>query len=372
MKILVTGAAGFIGSHLVERLLKDGHEVTGVDCFDVYYSRSQKEKNLIPVLLNPRFKLVEDNLNTMALVSVLKGVEAVYHLAGQPGVRGSWGSSFHRYIANNIQTTQRLLEECKALKIKRFIYASSSSVYGDAGEVLSETMRCQPRSPYGVTKLAAENLCQLYHQEYKVPTVSMRFFSVYGPGQRPDMAFHRFCQNIFHEAALTIYGDGRQVRDYTYVGDVAEILAAALTCDAALGQVVNLGGGSPATLLETVSLLEEISGKNCAKTFLERQKGDVFSTRADTTKLESLFGVKPKTSLKEGLARQWEWMQKFVQGEDDERSIRATVQPIGEVDEVALAESKADGKALKKARRRSKEAKASAQAELPSEGEKAE
>lgn len=367
MKILVTGAAGFIGSHLVARLLQDGHEVIGVDCFDIYYSRGQKEKNLIPVLLNPRFKLVEDNLNTMALVSVLKGTEAVYHLAGQPGVRGSWGSSFHRYVANNLQATQRLLEECKALRIKRFIYASSSSVYGDVGEVLSEDMHCQPRSPYGVTKLAAEDLCQLYHQEYKVPTVSFRFFSVYGPGQRPDMAFHRFCQNIFHEAALTIYGDGRQVRDYTYVDDITEILSAALTCDEALGQVINLGGGSPATLLETVNLLEEISGKTCAKTFLERQKGDVFSTRADTTKLERIFGTKPKTSLREGLAREWEWMQKFVQGEDDERTIKAGVQPILEVDEKALAESKAEGKAMKKAHRKVKGAKASAQTELPSD-----
>lgn len=353
MKVLVTGCAGFIGSHLVERLLKDGHEVMGVDNFDVYYSRSQKEKNLMTVLLHPNFKLVEDNLATMALVKVLKGTEAVIHLAAQPGVRGSWGSSFHRYVTNNIQVTQRLLEESKGNKLKRFVYASSSSVYGDVGEVLSEDSRTQPRSPYGVTKLAAENLCQLYHQEYKMPTVSLRFFSVYGPGQRPDMAFHRFCQSIIHEAALTIYGDGKQVRDFTYVDDVVEIVAAALTADVT-GQVVNVGGGSPATLSEAITLLEEISGQTFQKTFLERQRGDVLATRADTAKLERLFGMKPKISLREGLAREWEWMQKFVQNEDEEQAIKATVQPITGVDEAVIAEAKADKRAGKKAARKAK------------------
>jgi UDP-glucose 4-epimerase len=226
-------------------------------------------------------------------------------------------------------------------------------------------MHCQPRSPYGVTKLAAEDLCQLYHQEYRVPTVSLRFFSVYGPGQRPDMAFHKFCLNILHEAALTIYGDGRQVRDYTYIDDIVEVLAAALSNDQAVGQVVNLGGGSPATLLEAVALLEGISGRTVPKTFLERQKGDVLSTRADTAKLERLFGFKPRVSLAEGLAREWEWMEKFVLGEDEERAIKASVQPITDVDEGALADAKADAKAHKKAKRKQREAKASGQTEMP-------
>jgi nucleoside-diphosphate-sugar epimerase len=369
MKVLVTGCAGFIGSHVVERLLKEGHEVMGVDSFDVYYSRSQKEKNLMPVLLHPKFKLVEDNLSTMALVKVLKGTEAVVHLAAQAGVRGSWGSSFHRYITNNIQVTQKLLEESKANKLKRFVYASSSSVYGDiqpqtGGEIalLNEEIMCKPRSPYGVTKLAAENLCQLYHQEYKMPTVSLRFFSVYGPGQRPDMAFNRFCHSILHDAALTIYGDGKQVRDFTYVDDVVEIIAASVTSEAAVGQVVNVGGGSPCSLMEAVALLEEISGKACAKTFLERQKGDVLSTCADTAKLEKIFGLKPKTPLREGLARQWDWMQKFVQAEDDEQAIKAQVQPITGVDEAALAEAKADERAGKKAAKKAAKAGKAAKA----------
>jgi len=357
MKVLVTGAAGFIGSHVVARLLKEGHDVVGVDNFDIYYSRGQKEKNLMPVLLHPKFKLIEDNLATMALVTVLKGTEAIIHLAAQPGVRGSWGPSFHRYVTNNIQVTQRLLEESKGSKLKRFVNASSSSVYGDVGEVLHEEMRIQPKSPYGVTKLAAEHLCQLYNIEYKMPTVSLRFFSVYGPGQRPDMAFHRFCQNILRDAPMTIYGDGQQVRDFTYVDDVAEIITAALTADV-VGQVVNVGGGSPATLLEAAAILEEVSGKNAPKTFLERQKGDVFSTRADTAKLERLFGTKPRTSLREGLAREWEWMKKFVQSGDEEIAIKAAVQPITDVDQAALAESKADEKAAKKAARKAKSGKA--------------
>lgn len=179
------------------------------------------------------------------------------------------------------------------------------------------------------------------------------------------MAFHKFCQNMIHEAALTIYGDGRQVRDYTYIDDIVEALAAALVNDQAVGEVVNLGGGSPATLLEAVTLLERISGKSVAKTFLERQKGDVLSTSADTAKLERIFGSKPKVSLEEGLARQWEWMQKFVLGEDEEKAIKATVQPITEVDDQALAEAKADAKAHKKTKRKQKEAKASGQTEIP-------
>jgi UDP-glucose 4-epimerase len=364
MKILVTGCAGFIGSHVVERLLKEGHEVMGVDNFEIFYSRAQKEKNLYQTLLHPQFKLVEDNLATMALVKVLKGTEAVVHLAGQPGVRGSWGSSFHRYVTNNLQVTQRLLEESKGNKLKRFVYASSSSVYGDIappeGEstaVLNEEMACRPRSPYGVTKLAAENLVQLYHQEYKLPTVCLRFFSVYGPGQRPDMAFNRFCHSILHDAAMTIYGDGKQVRDFTYVEDVVEIVAASLGNSEAVGQIVNVGGGSPATLMEAVTMLEEISGKACPKTYLERQKGDVFSTRADTRKLEKIFGVKPRTPLREGLAREWEWLKQYVEAEDEEQAIKAQIQPITGVDHAAIEAAKVDEKQAKKAARKEKASK---------------
>ncbi len=352
MKILVTGCAGFIGSHVVERLLKDGHEITGVDDFDTYYSRSQKEKNLMGVLLDPRFKLVEDNLSEMALVKVARNQEAVVHLAAQPGVRASWGAQFHRYLVNNVTVTQKLLEEVKGQKLRRFVYASSSSVYGDLGGVLSESQALSPRSPYGVTKLAAEHLVQLYHKEYKLPTVALRFFSVYGPRQRPDMAFMKFCQSLVNEAPLTIYGDGQQVRDFTFVRDVAEVVAQSLTNDAAVGEVVNVGGGSPATLEEAIGLLLEASGKTAGRHMLEKQKGDVRETRADTAKLERIFGFKPQVGLREGIRLEWEWASAFLSNELEEQAIKAQVQPITGVDAADIEAAKADAKALAKAKRK--------------------
>lgn len=357
MKILVTGCAGFIGSHVVERLLKDGHEVTGVDDFDTYYSRSQKEKNLMGVLLNPHFKLVDDNLAEMALVKVARGQEAVVHLAAQPGVRASWGSQFNRYLVNNVSVTQKLLEEVKGQKLHRFVYASSSSVYGDIGGALSEDRALCPRSPYGVTKLAAEHLVQLYHQEYKLPTAALRFFSVYGPRQRPDMAFMKFCQNLVNEAPLTIYGDGKQIRDFTFVTDVAEVVVQALTNDAVVGEIVNVGGGTPATLEEAIGFLQEVSGLTAGRHFLEKQKGDVRETRADTVKLEKIFGFKPQVDLKEGLKREWEWASSFMSAEAEEMAIKAQAQPITGVDAADLAAAKEDAKALAKAKRKVESAK---------------
>ena len=357
MKILVTGCAGFIGSHVVERLLKDGHEVTGVDDFDNYYSRSQKEKNLMGVLLNPHFKLVEDNLSEMALVKVARNQEAVVHLAAQPGVRASWGSQFNRYLVNNVSVTQKLLEEVKGQKLHRFVYASSSSVYGDIGGVLSEDRALSPRSPYGVTKLAAEHLVQLYHQEYKLPTAALRFFSVYGPRQRPDMAFMKFCQNLVNDAPLTIYGDGQQVRDFTFVTDVAEVVVQALTNDSVVGEVVNVGGGTPATLEEAIGLLQEASGLTAGRHFLEKQKGDVRETRADTAKLEKIFGFKPQVNLREGLKREWEWAASFLSSEAEEMAIKAQAQPITGVDAADLEAAKEDAKALARAKRKVESAK---------------
>ncbi len=321
MKVLVTGCAGFIGSHTVERLLKEGHEVAGIDNFDLYYSRGQKEKNLLPFMLNPRFRFESADLSDTPLAKVLKGMDAVIHLAAQPGVRNSWGSAFHRYVTHNILVTQRLLEECKGRKIKKFVFASSSSVYGDVGEILTEDMRLLPKSPYGITKLSAEHLCRLYHLEYKVPTVALRFFSVYGPRQRPDMAFYRFSQALMNDTPITVYGDGMQVRDFTYVADVVEAIVQALGRDVS-GEIINVGGGSPATLMEALTALEEVSGKTCSKTFLERQRGDALATRADTTKLESLLGFKPAVSLREGLKQQWEWAEKYTREESDVQALR--------------------------------------------------
>jgi UDP-glucose 4-epimerase len=278
----------------------------------------------------------------------------VVHLSAQPGVRNSWGTQFHRYLTNNVSVTQRLLEEMKGQKLKRFVYASSSSVYGDLGGVLNESMSLKPRSPYGVTKLAAEHLVQIYHREYKLPTVALRFFSVYGPRQRPDMAFMKFCQAIVNDAPLTIYGDGSQVRDFTYIDDVVDVVAASLTNEQAVGEVVNVGGGSPAALEEAIAILGEVSGKTPGRHHLERQKGDVMETRADTHRLESLFGFKPKVSLKDGLKKEWEWASAHFGAEAEEQAIRAQVKPIEDVDPSDLEAAKAEAKEIKKAKRKQK------------------
>jgi len=340
MKILVTGAAGFIGSHVVERLLKDGHEVTGVDDFDLYYPRSVKEKNLLPFMLNPRFRFEQADLADLPLAKVLKGMEAVVHLAAQPGVRNSWGSSFHRYVTNNVLVTQRLLEESKGRKLKRVVYASSSSVYGDLEGVLNEDLRPMPKSPYGITKLAAEHLCRLYQAEYGVPVVSLRFFSVYGPRQRPDMAFYKFCQALLQDIPITLYGDGRQVRDFTYVEDVVAAIIASIEKDVS-GETLNVGGGSPCSLLDALTTLEEIAGRTVPKTFLERQRGDVLATRADTAKLERLLAFKPCVPLREGLARQWEWVSKHAREEADVAALKeaaAKADAVRKAAEAATAE----------------------------------
>lgn len=306
MKVLVTGCAGFIGSHLTERLLNDGYEVIGVDSFDNYYPRSLKEKNLLNILLHPKFRFFEANLATAPMAQFWKGVEAVFHLAAQPGVRASWGALFSRYLQNNVSATQRLLEEAKGRKIKKFIYASSSSVYGEAEGALSENRPPAPISPYGVTKLAAEHLCLLYHREMHVPAVGLRFFSVYGPRQRPDMAFQSFCRAILEDAPITLYGGGDQRRDFTYVGDIVEILVRALDAPVE-GEVLNAGCGRPVPLKEALELLEALCGRKVHRRVLERAKGDVFSTWADTSRLAEKLRFVPQTDLQKGLQAQWEW-----------------------------------------------------------------
>jgi len=238
MKALVTGCAGFIGSHLTERLLREGYEVIGIDCFTDYYAREIKERNTENALNQKNFKLIEEDILEM---DKFPEVDYVFHEAAQAGVRASWGKSFKIYTRNNIETTQKLLEFYKDLNIKKFVYASSSSVYGDAELPMKEDSLLKPVSPYGVTKLAAENLCYLYWKNYNVPTVSVRYFTVYGPRQRPDMAIHKFVKAIFNGDEITVFGDGTQTRDFTYVDDAVEATILAAESNS-IGEVYNIGG----------------------------------------------------------------------------------------------------------------------------------
>jgi len=308
---VVTGAAGFIGSHLVETLLDRGDTVIGVDEFNDYYDPQVKRANLAPYLDCDRFRLVEGRLNAIDLRALLDGVSQVFHQAAQAGVRASWGSSFELYTDRNITATQMLLEAAKECDtLDRFVYASSSSVYGNAAAFpTSEDVLPCPVSPYGVTKLAAEHLCHLYHVSDGVPTVALRYFTVYGPRQRPDMAFHKFFKAISNDEAIPIYGDGLQTRDFTFVTDAIAANLAAASRPEAIGQAFNIGGGSRVVLKDIISMMEKIVGRAIKIDWLDPSRGDARHTSADTTKARSLLGYAPQVGLEEGLRREWEWIQ---------------------------------------------------------------
>jgi nucleoside-diphosphate-sugar epimerase len=307
MKILVTGAAGFIGSHLSERLTGLGHEVVGIDCFTDYYPRKTKEQNLKGLLSRKNFKLVEANLLTVDLAKLLKNVEVVFHKAAQAGVRASWGKNFETYADNNILATQKLLEACKNIPLNKFIYASSSSVYGNTKDLpAQESSLPFPVSPYGVSKLAAENLSMLYHANYSVPVICLRYFTVFGPRQRPDMAFNKFIVSIMKNQPITIYGNGKQTRDFTFISDVIEANIQAMQSKAA-GEIFNIGGGSRISLSSAIRILENIIKKAKVK-YLGKQKGDVLHTFADINKARQMLGYCPKVSIEEGLQKESEWL----------------------------------------------------------------
>ena len=303
MKTLVTGCAGFIGSHLVDKLLEQGYEVIGMDCFTDYYSREIKEANISNALKNKNFKFIEEDILNM---NEYPEVDYVFHLAAQAGVRASWGKSFEIYTRNNVQATQKLLEFYKERKIKKFVYASSSSVYGDAKLPMKEDSLLKPISPYGVTKLAGENLCYLYWKNYGVPTVSLRYFTVYGPRQRPDMAIHKSVKAIFKGDEIIVFGDGTQTRDFTYVDDAAEanILAAESN---SVGETFNIGGGSRISVNELIKIMEDIIGKKVRRKNVEKQKGDVRDTLADVSKAKTELRWMPKVKIEEGLKRFVDW-----------------------------------------------------------------
>jgi UDP-glucose 4-epimerase len=314
MRALVTGVAGFIGSTLAERLLGDGAEVIGVDCFTDYYPRAQKEANVAVLRAHGNFRLVERALHDMDLAQALDGVTHVFHLAAQAGVRKSWGRDFTAYTLNNVDATQALLEACRDLPIERFVYASSSSVYGDAVHLpMPEEVYLQPVSPYGVTKLAAEQLCHLYFVNHGVPTVSLRYFTVYGPRQRPDMAFHRFLRAALTAQPITVYGDGEQTRDFTFVADAVEATRAAAV-QGRPGAVYNIGGGSRVSLNQALAALAEAAGRTLEIRREPAQKGDMRDTFADTTRARADLGFSPNTTLGDGLLAQRDWLAAFLNG----------------------------------------------------------
>ena len=302
MKALVTGCAGFIGSHLVDKLLEQGYEVIGIDCITDYYPREIKEENIAIALEHKDFEFIEEDILE---IDQFPSVDYVFHLAAQAGVRASWGSSFEIYTRNNIEATQKLLEFYKDRKLKKFVFASSSSVYGDAELPMREDSLLKPVSPYGVTKLAGENLCYLYYKNYGVPVISLRYFTVYGPRQRPDMAIHKFVKAILEGEKITVFGNGTQTRDFTYVDDAVEanILA---TINDIVGEVFNVGGGSRIGVNELIEEIEDITELKAKVKYVEKQKGDVKDTLADTSKMRAL-GWKPKVEIEEGLKRFMKW-----------------------------------------------------------------
>jgi nucleoside-diphosphate-sugar epimerase len=308
MKALVTGAAGFIGSTLSERLIANGATVVGVDCFTDYYPRERKEANLARLRQSGAFSLVDAPLAEADLPRLLDGTTHVFHLAAQAGVRKSWGRDFRVYTENNVDATQSLLEACVGRPLERLVYASSSSVYGDNVTLpMTEDALPQPVSPYGVTKLAAEQLCYLYQVNYGVPAVSVRYFTVYGPRQRPDMGFHKFLRAVMRGEPVPQFGDGRQTRDFTFVADAVSATIAAGTRGTP-GGVYNIGGGSRVELLDVFELIHRITGREVRVDRIDAQRGDMRDTYADTTRARADLAFAPTVSLEQGLRAQFEWM----------------------------------------------------------------
>lgn len=304
---LVTGAAGFIGSNLVERLAADGWRVMAVDSFSPYYDEAQKRANAKRLEDLPPVSLIEADLLDTDLDHLLDEVDVVFHQAGQPGVRASW-DAFGSYVAANVDLTQRLLEAARKHPVHRFVFASSSSVYGDAETYPTEESALpRPMSPYGVTKLAAEHLCGVYARNWGVPTVALRYFTVYGPRQRPDMAMHRLIEAAWRRRSFPLYGDGEQIRDFTYVGDAVAANLAVARSDVPSGAVFNVAGGGSHSMNDVIRLVEELVGKSIQLDRGPAQAGDVRRTGGAVHNLRTATGWAPQVRIEEGLARQVEW-----------------------------------------------------------------
>jgi UDP-glucose 4-epimerase len=308
VKAIVTGVAGFIGSHLAESLLDHGAEVVGIDCFTDYYPRAEKEANLAGPAGRPGFTFVETSIHDADLGRLLDGVDQVFHLAAQAGVRKSWGRDFRVYSVLNIEATQILLEACVGRPIRRVVYASSSSVYGDRAAIpMREDALPQPVSPYGVTKLAAEQLGFLYFVNHQVPVVSLRYFTVYGPRQRPDMAFHRFLRATIEGTPISLYGDGEQTRDFTFVADAVAATRAA-GGRGVPGRVYNVGGGSRVSMNHVLEVITRVTGRQPEVRHEAAQKGDMRDTYADTGLARADLGFAPATTLERGLEAEYRWL----------------------------------------------------------------
>ena len=308
VRALITGVAGFIGSTLADRLIQDGTDVVGIDCFTDYYSRAIKERNLSGLVGQPRFRFVESSIQAADLAALLADRTHVFHLAAQAGVRKSWGRDFNVYTVNNIEATQVLLEASTKHSLERIVYASSSSVYGDNVSLpMREDARPQPVSPYGVSKLAAEQLCYLYHVNYGLPTLSLRYFTVYGPRQRPDMGFHRFLRATLRGEPISLYGDGEQTRDFTFVADAVSATIAAGTRGVP-GRVYNIGGGSRVSINEVLEMIGRVTGRQPLVNADPVQKGDMRHTYADTSLAQADLGFNPTVTLEEGLTAEYKWL----------------------------------------------------------------
>jgi UDP-glucose 4-epimerase len=309
--LLVTGAAGFIGSTLVDRLLRDGYRVRGVDSFTDYYDPAIKRHNLDAARTHPNFEMIEGDLVDLDLGALLRDVDCCFHLAAQAGVRASWGREFRHYIHCNIEATQKLLEAAREIRLPKIVYSSSSSVYGNARQMpMSEDALPSPLSPYGVTKLSAEQLCALYHYNYGLGVVALRYFTVYGPRQRPDMAFHKFVRAGLRGEPIEVYGDGQQTRDFTYVDDAVEANVAAMRYTKPLG-VFNVGGGANVGLQAVVGLIETALGRKLRLEFKPPVHGDVRDTHADTRRVAAELGWRARVRVEDGIPAEVAWLRQL-------------------------------------------------------------
>jgi nucleoside-diphosphate-sugar epimerase len=313
MRALVTGAAGFIGSRLAARLLDDDHEVHGIDAFTSSYDPADKRANLEDLHGRDGFSFDELDLRTGALDGAVEA-DVVFHLAAQPGVRSSWGTSFDVYVEQNVIATQRLLEACRAAAtLPRIVMSSSSSVYGEAERhPTPEDVTPRPVSPYGVTKLAAEGLLTAYAANFGLASVALRYFTVYGPGQRPDMAFHRFIRAALTGGVVEVFGDGEQTRDVTFVDDAVDATIAAASVQALAGPV-NVGGGAQVAVNEVLDAIERLTGRELRVERRDAAPGDVRHTSADLDRARSVLGYEPQVGLEEGLRREVEWLRRRLE-----------------------------------------------------------